>query len=178
MLLNCGVGETLESPLDCKEIKPVNPKEDQSWVFIGRTDAEAEAPVLWPPDAKSWLIRKDPDAGERLKAEGKGDNRGRMLDLASQTQWIWVWVSSGRWQRTGKPGVLQSMGSQSWTQLNSTNWSCWILEIFVTQQQITNTLPETFIPLRYTFQDSWKLFFKVGIVLNYSFWGSLAGWKH
>ena len=53
MLLNCGVGETLESPLDCKEIQPVHPKGDQSWVFIGRTDAEAEAPVLWPPDEKS-----------------------------------------------------------------------------------------------------------------------------
>ena len=53
MLLNCGVGETLESPLDCKEIQPVHPKGDQSWVFIGRTGAEAEAPILWPPDAKS-----------------------------------------------------------------------------------------------------------------------------
>ena len=53
MLLNCGVGETLESPLDCKEIQPVHPKGHQSWVFIGRTDAEAEAPVLWPPDEKS-----------------------------------------------------------------------------------------------------------------------------
>ena len=53
MLLNCGVGETLESPLDCKEIQPVHPKGHQSWVFIGRTDAEAEAPILWPPDEKS-----------------------------------------------------------------------------------------------------------------------------
>ena len=68
MLLNCGVGEDSESPLDCKEIQPVHPKEDQSWVFIGRTDAqaeaEAEAPMLWPPDANSQLIRKDPDAGK------------------------------------------------------------------------------------------------------------------
>ena len=54
----------LESPLDCKEVQPVNPKGDQSWVFIGRTDAEAETPILWPPDAKSWLIWKDPDAGK------------------------------------------------------------------------------------------------------------------
>ena len=53
MLLNCGVGKTLESPLDCKEIQPVHPKGDQSWVFIGRTDAEAETPVFWPPDVKS-----------------------------------------------------------------------------------------------------------------------------
>ena len=56
--------ETLESPLDCKKIKPVNPKGNQSWIFIGRTDAEAEAPILWPPDVKSQLIRKDPDAGK------------------------------------------------------------------------------------------------------------------
>ena len=64
MLLNCGVGETLESPLDSKEIQPVHPKGDQSWVFIGRTDAKAETPILWPPDVKSRLITKDPDAGK------------------------------------------------------------------------------------------------------------------
>ena len=56
--------KTLESPLDSKEIKPVNPKGDQSWIFIGRTDAEAETPILWPPDVKSWLTQKDPDAGK------------------------------------------------------------------------------------------------------------------
>ena len=69
--------KTLESPLDCKEIQPVNPKGNQSWIFTGRTDAEAEAPILWPPDAKSWLFEKDLDASfwERLKA-GEGHNRG------------------------------------------------------------------------------------------------------
>ena len=62
---NCHFPEkTLESPLDCKEIKPVNPKGNQPWIFIGRTDIEAEAPILWPPDAKNQLIRKDPDAGK------------------------------------------------------------------------------------------------------------------
>ena len=70
MLLNCGVGKkTLESPLDSKEIKPVNPKGNQSWIFIGRTDAEAEALILWPPDAKNWLIGKDPDAGKDGRPE-------------------------------------------------------------------------------------------------------------
>ena len=63
MLLNYGVEKTLESPLDCKEIQPVHPKGGQSWVFIGRTNAEAETPVLWPPHVKSWLTGKDPDAG-------------------------------------------------------------------------------------------------------------------
>ena len=64
--------KTLESPLDCKEIKPVNSKGNQSWIFIGRTDAEAEAPILWLPDAKNWLIWKDPDAGKDWKQEEKG----------------------------------------------------------------------------------------------------------
>ena len=63
---------TLESPLDCKEIKPVNPKGNEPWIFIGRTDAEAKAPILWPPDAKSQLIGKDPDAGKDRKQEEKG----------------------------------------------------------------------------------------------------------
>ena len=64
--------KTLESPLDSKEIKPVHPKGDQSWVFIGRTDVEAETPILWPPDAKSWLVEKDPDAGKDWGQEEKG----------------------------------------------------------------------------------------------------------
>ena len=64
--------KTLESPLDCKEIQPVHPKGDLSWVFIGRTDVEAETPILWPPDAKDWLIWKDPDAGKDWRWEEKG----------------------------------------------------------------------------------------------------------
>ena len=64
--------KTLESPLDCKEIQPVHPKGDQSWVFIGRTDAEAETPVLWPSHAKSWLIGKDSDAGRDWEQKEKG----------------------------------------------------------------------------------------------------------
>ena len=72
--------KTPESPLDCKEIQPVHPKGAQSWVFIGRTDAEAETPVLWPPHAKSWLIEKDPDAGKDWGQEEKGTTEGRWLD--------------------------------------------------------------------------------------------------
>ena len=67
-----------KSPLDCKEIQPVHPKGDQSWVFIGRTDAEAETPILWPPDAKSWLIGKDPDAGRGWGQEEKGTTEDEM----------------------------------------------------------------------------------------------------
>ena len=71
---------TLESPLDCKEIKPDNPKGNQLWIFTGRTDAEAEAPILWPPDAKRLLIWKDPDAGKDERQEGKRWQRMRWLD--------------------------------------------------------------------------------------------------
>ena len=72
--------KTLESPLDCKEIQPVHPKGNQSWIITGRTDAEAEAPVLWPPDSKSWLIRKDPDAGTDEGRRRRGWQRMTWLD--------------------------------------------------------------------------------------------------
>ena len=71
--------KTLESPLDCKEIKPVNPEGNQSWIFIGRTDAEAETPVLLLPDVKNWLIGKDPDAGEDWRQEEKGTTEDEMV---------------------------------------------------------------------------------------------------
>ena len=117
--------KTLESLLDCKEIQPVHPKGVPSWVFIGRTDVEAETPILWPPDAKSWLIWKV-WCWERLRAGGEGDDRGWDGWMASLTQWTWVWVDSGSWWWTGRPGVLQSMGSQrvrhDWaTELNWTS---------------------------------------------------------
>ena len=72
--------KTLENPLDCKQIKPVNPKGNQSWIFIGRTDAEAETPVLWPPDAKNWLTEKDSDAEKDWRQEEMGWQRIRWLD--------------------------------------------------------------------------------------------------
>ena len=112
--------KTLEDPWDCKEIQPVHPKGNQSWMFIGRTDPEAETPTLWPPDAKNW-----PWCWERLKAGGKGDDRGWDGWMASPTQQTWVWVSSGSWWWTGKPCMLQSMGSQrvrhDWA--TELNWS-------------------------------------------------------
>ena len=72
--------KTLESPLDCRDIQPVHPKGDQSWVFIGRTDVEAETPILGPPDVKSWLIWKDPDAGRDWGGRRRGQQRMRWLD--------------------------------------------------------------------------------------------------
>ena len=104
--------KTLKSLLDCKEIQPVHPKGDQSWVYIGRTDFEAETPILWPPDVKSWLIGKDPDAEKDWSWEKKQNNKGWDGWMASPTQWTLVWVQElDRWW-TGRPGMLQSMGSQ------------------------------------------------------------------
>ena len=103
--------KTLESPLDRKEIQPVHPKGDQSWIFIGRTDAEAETPILWPRDVKNWLTGKDPDARKDWRQEKKGTIEDEMV---GRHHWLngHEWVSSESWWWTGKPGLLQSIGSQ------------------------------------------------------------------
>ena len=106
--------KTLESPLDCKEIQPVHPKGDQSWVGtdVEGTDVEAETPVLMATWCKELTHLKRPWCSERLGAGGEGDYRGSDGWMASPTQWTWVWVNSGSWWWTGRPGVLRSMGSQ------------------------------------------------------------------
>ena len=140
--------KTLESPLDCKEIQPVYPKGNQSWIFFWRTDVET--PILWPPDAKNWLIWEDPNAGKDWRQEEKGITEDEMVEwrdgwMASLTQWTWVWVNSGSWWWTGRPGMLQSMGLQrvrhDWaTELNwtdtfvKTHWNVifiYFLEMYV-----------------------------------------------
>ena len=118
--------KTLESPLESKEIQPANPKGNQSWIFIGRTDAEAETLIIWPPDVKNWLTGKDPDAGKRFKAGGEGDDRGWDGWMASPTQWTWVWLNSGSWWWTGRPGELWFMGSQRVGQDWATELNKWI----------------------------------------------------
>ena len=95
-----------------KEIKPVHPKGNQSWIFIGRTDAEAEAPILWPPNAKSRLTRNDPDAGKDWRQEEKGMTEDKMVGWHYQLKGTWDCASSGSWWWAAKPGVLHSMGSQ------------------------------------------------------------------
>ena len=114
--------KTLESPLDCKEIQPVHPKGDQSWVFIGRTDVEAETPVLRPPHVKSWLIGKKPWCWEGLGAGGEGDDRRWDGWMASPTQWTWLWVNFGSWWWTGRPGVCDSWGCK---ESDTTEWLNW-----------------------------------------------------
>ena len=104
--------KTPENPLDSKDIKHVNPKGNQPWIFIGRTDAEAEATILWPPDMKSWLNEKDPDAGKDGGQEEKGTTEDEMVELHHQINGHESEQTPGVKWRTGKPGVLQFMGSQ------------------------------------------------------------------
>ena len=97
------------------EIKLVNPRGNQLWIFIGRTDAEAQAqaPILWLPYMKSQLIGKRLGCWERLRAGREGGDRGWDDWTASPIQWTWSWTNSRRWWGTGRPGMLQSMGSQA-----------------------------------------------------------------
>ena len=94
--------ETLESPLESKKIQPVNPKGNQHWIFIGRTDAEAETPIFWPRDAKNWLIGKDPDAGKEWGQEEKGVTENQMVG------WH-LWLSGHKFEQA--PGDGEGQGS-------------------------------------------------------------------
>ena len=110
--------KTLASPFDSKEIKPVNPKGNYSWIFTERADAETETPIFWPPQAKltHWKRLR---CWEGLGAGGEGDYRGWDGWMASLTRWTWVWVNSGSWCWTGRPGELLIHGvAKSWTRLS------------------------------------------------------------
>ena len=123
MLLNCGVGEDSWESLDCKEIQPVPSKGDQSWVFIGRTDAKAETPVLWPPHVKSWLIGEDSDAGRDWGQEEKGTTEDEMAG--------WHHRLDGRVSEW-TPGVGDGQGGlascNSWgrNEVDMTEWLNWL----------------------------------------------------
>ena len=111
-----------------KEIQPVHSKGNQSWVFIGWTDTKAEIPILWPPHVKNWLIGKDSDAGSRGEgAGGEGDDRAWDGWMASPTRWTWVWVNSGRWWWTGRPGVLQFVRCKESDMTQRLNWTEYIV---------------------------------------------------
>ena len=111
MLSNCGAREDSSEALGQHGNQTINPKGNQSWIFTGRTDAEAPAPIFWPPDVKSQLIGKDPDSGKDWEQEEKGVT-GWDSWRVSPTQSTWIWANSERWWRPGKPDMLQSMGLQ------------------------------------------------------------------
>ena len=122
--------KTLESPLDCKEIQPVHSKGDQSWVFIGRTDVEAETPILWPPDMKSWLIWEDPDAGKDWGQEEKGRQRMRWLDgITNAMDMVFGRLRQLVMDRVAWHAVVHGV-TKSQTRLS--NWNelnCWIVQL-------------------------------------------------
>ena len=100
--------KTLEMPLNNKEIQPVHPQVNQPWIFIGRTDVEAETAIPWPPDMKKWLFGNDPDAEKYWRQDEKEMTKDKMVGWHHER----VWVNSGSWWWTGRPGVLQPTGSQ------------------------------------------------------------------
>ena len=119
--------KTLESSLDCREIQPVHPKGDQSWVFIGRTDVEAETPVLWPPDAKSWLIGKDPAAGKDWRREEKGMTEDEMVGWHHRLngyEFGWTpWVGDGQGGLACcSPWGLEESDMTEWMNWTGRNW--------------------------------------------------------
>ena len=115
--------KTLESPLDCKEIQPVHPKGDQSWVFFGRSDAKAETPILWPPDAKSWLIWKDPDAGKDWGQEEKGMTEGEMVEWHHRLNRHEFGYTSGVGDGQGGLACCSSWSSKESDTTERLNWT-------------------------------------------------------
>ena len=126
----------IESPLNCKEFKPVNPKGNQSWIFIGRTDAEAETPILWPPDAKNWLTGKDPDAGKDWRQEEKEIKEDEMVGWHPQLNRREFEQALGVGDGSGS--LLQSMGLQGVRAIELTDW--WTRRQGFTRLQIRQNL--------------------------------------
>ena len=115
--------KTLKSPLDCKEIKPVHPKGNQSWIFIGRTEAEAETPIFWPPNAKNWVIWKDPDAGKDWRQEEKGMTEDEMVGWHHRLNGHEFEQTLGGGEGQGSLACCSPWIAKSRTQLN--DWTDW-----------------------------------------------------
>ena len=115
--------KTLESPLDCKEIQPVHPKGNQSWIFIGRTDAEAETPTLWPPDVKNWLIWKDPDARKDWRQEEKGMTKDEMVGWHHRLNWHEFEQALGAGDGQGSLVCCSPWGHKKLDMTEQLNWT-------------------------------------------------------
>ena len=137
------IEKTFESPLDSKEIKPVNSKGNQPWIFIGRTDAEAEAPILWPPGVKSWLVGKDPDAGKDWRHKEKGRQRLRWLDsiinlLDMNLSKLWEIVTVREAWHAAVHGVTTS---QTWLSESTTATAKWDIIFLVKSSKVNFSCP-------------------------------------
>ena len=139
--------KTLESPLDCKETQPVNPKGNQSWVFIGMTDAEAEMPILWPPDVKNWLTGKDPHAGKDWRWEKKGTTEDEMVGWHH-------WLDGHEFEQTlgvgNGQGCLTCCSLWGCKELDTTEWLNWIELNWWAQSSHIMTLREVSLRARPT----------------------------
>ena len=143
--------KTLESPLDCKEIQPVHPKGDQSWVFIGRTDVEAESLILWPPDVKSWLICRDPDAGKDWGQEEKETTEDEMIGWHHQLNRHWFGWTLG----TGDgQGGLACCGSWGHKESDTTAWLNWTELNWGKEEGVEK---ESNFPIKQTEKFGWRL---------------------
>ena len=162
MLLNCGWRRFL-SPLDCKDIKPVNPKGNQFWIFIGRTDAEAETLIFWPSDVKNWLIWKDPDAGKDWRQEEKGRTEDERIGCHH-------WLDGHEFEQT--LGVCDGQRSLAccspwgWKDLDMTEWLDWMTEL-------TDWLWCQLFEMKIMYYYIWKNRKVLHVIIEYLVWSEL-----
>ena len=145
----------LESPLDCKEIQPVHPKGNQSWIFIGRTDLEAEAPIIWPPDAKSWLIGKDPDAGKDWGQEERGTTEDEMVGWHHWLNGHGFGWTPGAGDGQGGLVLWGSWGHKESDMTDWLNWTELIVGHFTKGRVYDSIVSQPFLPDFFFFSFAW-----------------------